>query len=74
MGITDVYVFGHSFDITDEDILREFFTESCFRVHIYYKDKQKQAVLIANLEEMVVGNHGKQSIKYHNKTGRAIGI
>lgn len=53
MGITDVYVFGHSLDITDEDILREFFVENCFRVHIYYKDKQKQATLIANLIKMI---------------------
>lgn len=53
MGITDVYVFGHSLDITDRDILKEFFMEDCFRVHIYYKDKQKQATLIANLVKMI---------------------
>lgn len=52
-GITDVYIFGHSLDATDSDILREFFLEDCFRVHIFYKDKPKEAVLIANVVKMV---------------------
>lgn len=40
-------------DVTDSDILREFFLEDCFRVHIFYKDKPKEAALIANVVKMV---------------------
>lgn len=53
MGITDVYVFGHSLDVTDSDILIEFFMEECFNVHIFYKDKIKEAALIANVVKMI---------------------
>ena len=53
MGITDVYIFGHSLDVTDSDVLKEFFTDECFNVHIFYKDKGKEAALIANVVKMI---------------------
>lgn len=62
MGITDVYVFGHSLDVTDSDILKEFFMEKCFDVHIFYKDKIKEAALIANVVKMIGENESIRQI------------
>ena len=45
----DVYVFGHSLDITDRDILKLFFTSDFSSVHVYAKDKVTEGKLIQNL-------------------------
>lgn len=44
-----VYIFGHSLDVTDGDILREIILNPGVDTTIFYLDKQKQADQIANL-------------------------
>lgn len=56
---SDIYVFGHSLDVTDRDILRRFFMSDVTVLHIFARDKASEGDLIANLlrimdEEKVV--------------------
>ena len=48
-----VYVFGHSLDVTDGDILREIIETPGFVTVIFYKDKQQQAQQIAKLSKIL---------------------
>lgn len=48
-----VYIFGHSLDITDGDILREVIRTEGVTTTVYYKDKQQQANQIANLSKVL---------------------
>lgn len=61
-----LYIFGHSLDETDGDILREFITHKHIKTIIYYRDKKQLGQQIVNLVkilttdkmiEMVYGNH-----------------
>ncbi len=61
-----LYIFGHSLDETDGDVLRELITYQQIETIIYYKDKRQLGQQIANLVkvlgsdrmvEMVYGNH-----------------
>lgn len=47
------YIFGHSLDITDGDILREIIETDDADTTIFYKDKQQQANQIANLSKVL---------------------
>lgn len=47
------YIFGHSLDITDGDILREIIETDDTDTTIFYKDKQQQANQIANLSKVL---------------------
>lgn len=47
------YIFGHSLDVTDKDILREVMETSDADTTIFYKDKQQQANQIANLSKVL---------------------
>ena len=49
----NVYIFGHSLDVTDKDIIKEFIDRKDVRTIIYYHDKQQQAQQIANLVKML---------------------
>lgn len=47
----NVYIFGHSLDITDRDILREVIRTPGVVTTIFYRNKQQQANQIANLSK-----------------------
>lgn len=56
---SDIYVFGHSLDVTDKDILKRFFILDNTRVHIFTRNKASEGKLITNLlrimdEDMVI--------------------
>jgi len=53
IGTTKVYVFGHSLDITDKDILKDFFDNEATAVTIYCKDKGTEGELIANVIKLI---------------------
>lgn len=48
-----IYIFGHSLDVTDCDVLEEFFRLPHVQIIIYYYDKQQQVQQIANLVKML---------------------
>lgn len=48
-----IYIFGHSLDVTDGDVLEEFFKLPNTSVFIYFYDKQQQAQQIANLVKLL---------------------
>lgn len=48
-----VYIFGHSLDITDGDILSEIIRTEGVITTVFYKDKQQQANQIANLSKVL---------------------
>lgn len=49
----NVYIFGHSLDITDGDILREVMRTQGIITTIFYRHKQQQATQIANLSKVL---------------------
>ena len=48
-GISEIYIYGHSLDVTDKDILRRFLISNRTRIFIYARDKASEGELIANL-------------------------
>lgn len=52
-GITYVYVFGHSLDVTDKDILSAFIGEESTSVVVYSLDKGTEGKLIANTIKLI---------------------
>lgn len=74
-----LYIFGHSLDETDGDVLREFITHKNIRTVIYYRDKRQLGQQIANLVkilksdkmiEMVYGN--QPSITFQEQSQREL--
>lgn len=59
-----LYIFGHSLDETDGDILREFITHDNLKTVIFYKDKKQLGQQIANLVKV---------LKYDEVIGRVYG-
>lgn len=51
--IHNVYIFGHSLDITDKDILYEFITNSKVKTTIFFKDSNAYGKQIANLVKIL---------------------
>ncbi len=51
--IHNIYVFGHSLDITDKDILKDFIDKEYVLTTIYYYDKQQQTQQVANLVKLL---------------------
>lgn len=49
----EVYIFGHSLDVTDGDVLREVIQTEGIVTTIFYKDKQQQANQVANLSKVL---------------------
>lgn len=47
--VTDVFICGHSLDVTDKDILRRFLISPSTWIHIFARDKVSEGELIANL-------------------------
>jgi hypothetical protein len=55
--INNVYIFGHSLDITDKDILSEIITSpGITSTTVFYRSKQQQAEQIANLSKILGQN------------------
>ena len=46
---TDIYIYGHSLDITDKDILQRFMISKYTNVHVFARNKEAEEKLIANL-------------------------
>ena len=70
-GVSYVYVFGHSLDVTDKDILSSFIGDDSTSVIVYCMDKETEGELIANTiklisEKKLLGksNHLPTKLKY----------
>lgn len=48
-----VYIFGHSLDVTDGDILREAIRTPGVITTVFYRNKQQQANQVANLSKVL---------------------
>ena len=53
VGVSYVYVFGHSLDITDKDILSSFIGDDSTSVTVYCMDKGTEGELIANTIKLI---------------------
>ena len=51
-----LYIFGHSLDVTDGDILREFLEREDVKATIFYKDQEQLGQQIANLVKILGQN------------------
>ena len=52
-GTTFVYIFGHSLDVTDKDILVDYLNNEATAVTVYCKDKGTEGELIANVIQII---------------------
>ena len=52
-GVSYVYVFGHSLDVTDKDILSRFIGDDSTSVTVYCRDKGTEGELIANTIKLI---------------------
>ena len=52
-GISYVYIFGHSLDVTDKDILSSFVGDDATSVTVYCRDKGTEGELIANTIKLI---------------------
>lgn len=48
-----VYIFGHSLDVTDKDILKLFLNEEMFNVKIFCRDEETEGEYIANVIKII---------------------
>lgn len=48
-----IYIFGHSLDVTDKDVLNEIILNPGVTTTIYYRNKEQQANQIANLSKIL---------------------
>lgn len=49
----ELFVFGHSLDETDKDILKSFLLNPCIKTTIFYLDNKMKRELINNLEKLI---------------------
>lgn len=49
----NVYIFGHSLDITDKDVIKEFIDRDDAKITVFYHNKQQQTQQIANLVKIL---------------------
>ena len=49
----EVFIYGHSLDVTDKDVLSRFILEDKTTTYIYYLDKKDLAKKIENLEKVI---------------------
>ena len=52
-GVSYIYVFGHSLDVTDKDILSNFIGDDATSVTVYCGDKGTEGELIANAIKLI---------------------
>ena len=64
----NLYIFGHSLDVTDADILREFILNDNVYTTIYYHDKQTMGRQIANLVKVIGQDELIKRTGGHTKT------
>ena len=53
MDYDEIFIFGHSLDVTDKDVLKDLIYHPGVQTTIFYHDKQQQAQQIANLVKML---------------------
>ena len=70
-GVSCIYVFGHSLDVTDKDILSGFIGSNATAVTIYCRDRGTEGELIANTIKLIgekqlleKSNHSPAKLKY----------
>lgn len=49
----NIYIFGHSLDVTDKDILKLFLDEDSFKVTIFCRDEETEGEYIANVIKII---------------------
>lgn len=49
----NIYIFGHSLDVTDKDILKLFLNEDAFKVTIFCHDEETEGEYIANVIKII---------------------
>lgn len=54
--VNNVYIFGHSLDITDKDVIKDLIDREGVKTTIFYYEKQQQTQQIANLVKMLGQN------------------
>ena len=64
-----IYIFGHSLDVTDRDILKMFLSDDFFNVTIFCKDEETEGEYIANIikiigEEQLIKRVNQDSPKF----------
>ena len=50
---SEIYIYGHSLDLTDKDILKRFLSSKHTRIHIFSRDKASEGELISKLLQIV---------------------
>jgi len=50
---SNIFIFGHSLDVTDKDVLKDLIYRPSVQTTVFYHDKQQQAQQIANLVKML---------------------
>lgn len=50
---TDIYVYGHSLDVTDKDVLSRLFLMENTTTHIFYHNRESMAKQISNLVKVI---------------------
>lgn len=63
-----LYIFGHSLDETDGDILREFITHDNLKTVIFYKNKKQLGQQIANLVKVLKSEEVIERVYGNNST------
>lgn len=63
-----LYIFGHSLDETDGDILREFITHDNLKTVIFYKNKKQMGQQIANLVKVLESDEVIKRVYGNNPT------
>jgi hypothetical protein len=64
LGLSEIYIFGHSLGISDKDILKELFMHEQLIVNVFYKDKIHLSNLIASIVKMI---SEEEFIKQYNE-------
>ena len=63
-----LYIFGHSLDVTDGDILREFITHDNLKTVIFYRNKAQLGQQIANLVKILTSDEMIERVYGSNPT------
>lgn len=52
-GYSDIYIFGHSLDVTDKDILERFLMNRATKIHIFARNKVEEGDKMTNLLKLM---------------------
>ena len=74
-----LYVFGHSLDVTDGDVLREFINNENLKTVVFYRNKEQLGQQIANLVKIIESDNmiekvygGNPTIKFVKQSERKL--